>query len=88
MELVMKKLKPDIIKILKMTTTVTDLRCEICPLNDRVHGRTCITVLRDAVGDEIIEKYLPMHRLYSCGDVRNACYQMWKDLESKRIVKI
>lgn len=84
----MKKLKPNIIKMLKMTTTVPYLRCEVCPLNDRIHDRTCITVLKDTVGVEIIERYLPAHRLYSCVDVRNACYQMWKDLEPKRIVKI
>lgn len=84
MELVMKKLKPEIIKMLKMTTTVPDLRCEICPLNDRIHGRTCRTVLKDAVGVEIIEGYLPSGHLFSCCDVRDACYQMWKDLEPKR----
>ena len=80
----MKKLKPDIIKMLKKTTTVPYLRCEICPLNDRIHGRTCIPVLKDAVGVGIIERYLPSNLLYSCVDVRNACYQMWKDLEPKR----
>lgn len=43
-----------------------------------------IQILKDAVGDEIIEGYLPSGHLFSCSDVRDACYQMWKDLESKR----
>ena len=80
----MKKLKPDIIKKLKMTTTVPDLRCEICPLNDRVNGRTCLTVLRETIGAETIEGYLPLGHLYSCCDVRDACYQMYQELELKR----
>ena len=80
----MKKLKPNIIKKLKMTTTVPDLHCETCPLNDRIHGRTCLAVLRNMIDAEIIEGYLPSGHLFSCCDVRDACYQMWKDFESKR----
>lgn len=70
--------------MLKMTTTVPDLHCETCPLNDRIYFRTCLTVLRDMIGKEIIEGYLPSGHLFSCCDVRDACYQICEDFKSKR----
>lgn len=85
----MKKLKYDIIKKLKMTATVKELDCGKCPINDGTHHRTCLAILRETIGTDILEGYLPIGHLYCCNDVRDACRQLWKDFESKRkLVKI